>query len=157
MDTLNNAQLQSFLQYFSDNPFFQAAIVVVLGLIIATLVNALFSRVIQRIADKTHSTLDNHIARIARPTLFYSILLIALALAASLTLTAANSSIIYSLLKSFAIILWAVFFIRLTRILLTSLSQNPNRLPVVSSQTQPLFMNLVMLLWLCGYGKNHLI
>ncbi len=146
MDTLNNEQLKSFLHYFSDNPLFQAAIVIILGLIIAKLVNVLFSHVIQRIADKTHSTLDNHVILIARPTLFYSILLIALALAINLTLSTASSSIIYSLLKSFAVILWAIFFIRLTRILLTSLSQNPNRLPIVSSQTLPLFMNLVMLL-----------
>ena len=104
MDTLNNEQLKLFLHYFSDNPFFQAAIVVILGLIIAKLVNVLFSRVIQRIADKTHSTLDNHVILIARPTLFYSILLIALALATGLTLSPASSAIIYSLLKSFAII-----------------------------------------------------
>ncbi|MCW9014702.1 MAG: mechanosensitive ion channel family protein [Gammaproteobacteria bacterium] len=145
MDQINNQQLQNFLKLFSDNPYYQAAIVVLLGLVASRIINAIFTRIILRIANQTHSRLDNHIILITRPALFYSVQLIALAIANNIVFSNQAEIVIYSLLKSVAVFVWTVFAIRLARLILRTFSATPNYLPVVSVQTLPLFENLAIL------------
>ncbi|MDH5483656.1 MAG: mechanosensitive ion channel family protein [Gammaproteobacteria bacterium] len=145
MDLFNNAQLQNFLHLFSDNPYYQACIVLLLGLILAKLINHLMANVVMKIAQQTRSHLDNQVILITRPTLFYSILLIALAIATHIVATAATEALVFSLLKTIAVFIWTVFFIRMARVILKAISLNPNQIPVVSTQTLPLFLNLAIL------------
>ena len=146
MDQIDKANIQEYLKLFSDNPFYQAAIVVLLGFIIAKIMNGVVSKLILRIADKTQSHLDNNIIHISRPTLFYSILLIAFAFASNIVLSDHAREMTHSVLQSGAVLIWSVFLIRLARIILGSLSQNPTHFPVVSTQTLPLFQNLAVLI-----------
>jgi len=145
VDLFNNAQLQNFLHLFSDNPYYQACIVLLLGLILAKLINHLMANVVMKIAQQTRSHLDNQVILITRPTLFYSILLIALAIATHIVATAATEALVFSLLKTIAVFIWTVFFIRMARVILKAISLNPNQIPVVSTQTLPLFLNLAIL------------
>ena len=146
MDQIDNPNIQEFLQLFSDNPLYQAIIVLFLGLVVAKIMNQVVSRMILRIADKTQSDLDNNIIHISQPTLFYTILLIACAIAASLVLPTEPRSIAHAVLKSIAVLIWSIFLIRLARIVLQSISRTPTRFPVVSVQTLPLFQNLALML-----------
>ena len=143
---MDKQQIQTYLEIFSDNPFYQAAIVVVVGLVAAKIVNTIFTRIIIQIAHKTHSTLDNQIIQITRPAIFYSILLIAIAIASNIAFSDATEAVIYSFLKTIAIFIWSAFLIRLARIVLRSLAENPDYFAVVSSQTRPLFENLAIIL-----------
>ena len=84
MEQIDSTQIQQYLSNFSENPFYQAIIVISVGLILARVVNTIFTKIILRIADKTHSKLDDHILLITRPALFYTILLIAFSIVANL-------------------------------------------------------------------------
>ena len=150
MDQIENQQLQEFLQFFSDNPYYQAAIVVLLGLIASRIINGIFSRIMLRIANRTHSQIDNQVILITRPALFYSVQLVALAIANNIVFSDQTEIIIYSLLKSAAVFVWSVFAIRLARLVLRSFSTNPVHFPVVSIQTLPLFENLAILVIASG-------
>jgi MscS family membrane protein len=146
MDPIDNAQIETYLKIFSDNPYYQAAIIVLIGLILSKLINGLFSRVILRFANKTKSNLDNNIILISRPALFYSVLLISMSIAANIIFGDQGEKISHSLLNSFAVLIWSTFLIRLTRILLQSISHNPTHFPIISIQTLPLFLNLALLI-----------
>ena len=146
MDQIDKANILEYLELFSDNPFYQAAIVVLLGFIFAKIMDGVFTKLILRIADKTKSTLDNNIIHISRPALFYSILLITFTFASNIILPEDSTLLVHSLLQSIAILIWSVFFIRLARIILSRVSQTPSHFPIVSAQTLPLFLNLAVLL-----------
>ena len=143
---MDKEQIQAYLQIFSDNPYYQAAIVVVLGLIVAKIINVIFTRIILRIAHKTKSVIDNQLIHITRPALFYSTLLVSLAIAANIALSESSETIAYSVLLSIAIFIWSIFIVQLAKILLRSFAGNPQHFSVVSSQTLPLFENLAIIL-----------
>ena len=146
MDPNKNDQIETYLKLFSDNPYYQAAIAILIGLILSKLINGLFSRIMIRFAKRTQSKLDDNIILISRPALFYSVLLISLNVAANIVFEEQGEKISHSLLNSCAVIIWSTFFVRLTRVSLRSISVTPTHLPIVSVQTLPLFMNLASLL-----------
>jgi len=149
MDWLNEDKLISSLNTFSDNPFYQAIIILLASLLLARFFNSILSKLILKIADKTKTNLDNQIIHISRPTVSNSIILIALGLSSKLTFPVQTGDIASQFLYTFALLVWALFFIRLSRILLTHFSHNEHNLPLVTRQTLPLFQNLSILI-ICG-------
>ncbi|MDQ1363796.1 MAG: Potassium efflux system KefA protein / Small-conductance mechanosensitive channel [Pseudomonadota bacterium] len=131
--------IDQFIQHISTNPFYQACLILIGGLLIAKLVNIIISQVVLRITRQTPSDLDDKIVHVLRPALFYSIQLVALALALDLVLPAHGywPSLI---LKSLAVVLWMVFFVRTVKIVLRTFS-NEQRTPLINAQTLPLFEN----------------
>jgi len=146
MDWLNNNQLIDFLNKFSENPFYQATIIVVAGLILSRFFNSVINRLLLKMAAKTQSHLDNQIIHISRPTISNSILLVALGIASNITLSEQIGSATSVTFYTIAMLIWALFFIRLSRILLSHFSNSPNHLPLVTSQTLPLFQNVSILI-----------
>ena len=145
MDWLKDRQISDFLNNFSENPYYQAIFIVLAGLAIARLFNSVISRLILKLADKTPSQLDNQIIHISRPTISNSLMMIALAIAAKLTLSPAAGQTTADILFTLALLVWALFVMRLSRILLTHSSHSDRYLPLVTSQTLPLFQNLSLL------------
>jgi small-conductance mechanosensitive channel len=76
--------------------------------------------------------------------IYNSILLLGLA-SALLILSPADLflEIGFSLMKSFALIIWVTFLLRINRILLTVVFECEKRIKVVHQQTLPLFLNLI--------------
>jgi len=142
---MDKQQILDYLQLFSDNPYYQATIVLVAGLIIAKLVNVLLLRVVMNIANRTSSVLDNQLIDASRAPLFYTIVLLALAIAVGLVFSERIQQFIYPLLQTLAIFIWSVFLVRLSRIALRSLSREGLDTHVFSSQTLPLFENLAII------------
>ena len=143
---MNKEQIQQWLTLISDNPYFQAAIIMLAGLIAARIINIIMRRVLMHIASKTRSQLDNQLIVISRPALFYSVLLIALSIAGNLLLEKSAQQLLHSLLITLAVLIWSYFGIRFARTILRSLARNPQHVSIVSSQTLPLFENLALLL-----------
>ncbi|HEY9050580.1 MAG TPA: mechanosensitive ion channel family protein [Gammaproteobacteria bacterium] len=150
MYQIENPQLQAWLQMFSENPLYQAFLVVFIGLIIASLVNLVIRRIVFRLVHLTSGDLDNQIVHILRPALFYTILLISVGIALNILFDDSTRNLIHSMLQTIAILIWSVFLIRLSRAVLRSLSKNPNHLAVVNTQTLPLFENIAILLIVGG-------
>ncbi|VAW68663.1 Potassium efflux system KefA protein / Small-conductance mechanosensitive channel [hydrothermal vent metagenome] len=146
MDLPYNKQLIDLLNIFSENPFYQAVIIVVVGLILSRLFNNTISKFLLKIADKTSANLDNQIVNISRPTISNSIILIALGMAGRLTLSPEAGTLTSLSFYTLALLVWTLFFIRLSRILLTHFSRNKQQMPLVTSQTLPLFQNLSVLM-----------
>jgi len=146
MDWLNESQLIDLLNIFSENPFYQAIIIVLSSLLLARLFNNVLSKLILKIADKTQTHLDNQIIHISRPTVSNSLILIALGLASKLTFPEQAGQIASQILYTIALLVWSLFFVRLSRILLTHFSRSERSLPLVTSQTLPLFQNLSVLI-----------
>jgi len=146
MEWFQSKQLIDFLNKFSESPFYQAVIIVIAGLIFAHLFNNVFSKLILKLADKTDTHLDNQIIHISRPTISYSVLLIAAGFSATLIFPAKAGDFTSGTLYTLAILVWSQFAVRLSRILLTHASRSERILPMVTSQTLPLFQNLSILL-----------
>lgn len=150
MYQIDNPQLKAWLEMFSENPFYQAAIIIFIGLIVAMLVNAVIHRVILRVVHMTSSDLDNQIVLTLRPALFYSILLISFGIAFNILFEDSAKDLIHSILQTLAVFIWSIFLIRLSRVILRSLSKNPKHLAVVNTQTLPLFENIAIILVVGG-------
>jgi len=149
MDWLNEEKLLDALNAFSENPFYQAIIILFISLLLARIFNNVISKLILKIADKTQTNLDNQIIHISRPTVSNSIVLVALGLSSKLILSTQAGEVASQFLYTFALLVWSLFFIRLSRILLTHFSRNDQNLPLVTRQTLPLFQNLSILI-ICG-------
>jgi MscS family membrane protein len=146
MDWLEQYQLIELLNIFSENPIYQSIIIILFSLLLARLFNNFISKIILRIADRTQTHLDNQIIQISRPTISNSIILIAMGLASKLTLPDQAGMFSSQILYTFALLVWSLFLLRLSRILLKHFSQSERNLPLVTHQTLPLFQNLSALI-----------
>ena len=145
MDRLQN-RIFSLLDVFQGNPYLQAVIVFVFSIIIAYIVSAVVKRFIKKITGLNRFRLDGEFTAIVHAPVVYSVLMIGFITALSiLGLPEALHSILVSLLKSVIIIIWMMFAIRLSKILLRTTAKNPSKLTVVHSQSLPLFENLAVL------------
>ena len=137
--------IDNYLNLLSSNPYYQAIIILVCGLIIAKLVSLILNQVLARITTRhTPSDLDDQIARALRPALFYSIQLVAIAYAIDLVLPE-DSYWPALIFQTLAIVLWMIFFVRVIKIVLRTFSRDA-RTPFINTQTLPLFENMGIML-----------
>ncbi|MEE2607701.1 MAG: mechanosensitive ion channel family protein, partial [Pseudomonadota bacterium] len=142
------ANLQSLisplLTVFGDNRFIQSSLAIALSFIVAWLFNRIIITGLKNLAQKTRLTLDDQVISLLHGPIYNSILLLGLA-SALLILSPADLflEIGFSLMKSFALIIWVTFLLRINRILLTRIAENEKRIKVVHHQTLPLFLNLI--------------
>ncbi len=136
--------IDHYLQLISSNTYYQALIILVSGLIIAKLINLILGKVVLRITQYTHSGLGDQITKALRPALFYSVQLAAIAMAIDLVLPEHGywPSLTF---KTLAIVLWMIFFVRVVKIVLRTLSHDA-RNPFINTQTLPLFENMGIML-----------
>ncbi|VAW58373.1 Potassium efflux system KefA protein / Small-conductance mechanosensitive channel [hydrothermal vent metagenome] len=146
MDWIESKQLIDLLNIFSENPIYQAIILIVSSLIIARLFNNVISKLILNLTTKTKTSLDNQIVHISRPTISNSIVLVALGLGSKLTFSEHIGMLASLSFYTFALFVWALFLTRLSRIILTHFSRSKNKMPLVTNQTLPLFQNLSILI-----------
>ena len=142
------ANLQSLisplLTVFGDNRFIQSSLAIALSFIVAWIFNRIIITGLKNLAQKTRLTLDDQVISLLHGPIYNSILLLGLA-SALLILSPADLflEIGFSLMKSFALIIWVTFLLRINRILLTRIAENEKRIKVVHHQTLPLFLNLI--------------
>jgi len=134
----------SIVAVFGDNPLIQALAVIALSILIAWIFDHIIITRLKKLALKTHFELDDHLIDFLHSPIFNSILLLGVA---SATLIFSPSEpylgIIFSIIKSFLLIVWVIFLLRSNRILLTRIAANEKRIKVVHQQTLPLFLNLI--------------
>jgi len=140
--------LQSFvsplLAIFGDNRFIQAALAIALSLLIALIFDRVIIKGLKNLASRTRLDLDDNVIGLLHTPIYASILLLGIA-SALLILSPPQLylNIGFSLIQSFALVMWVLFLLRSNRILLTRISRNDKRLKVVHQQTLPLFLNLI--------------
>lgn len=146
MDALQARVIGAF-EAFHGRPWIQAAIVLAASILTAYVLTAIIKDGLLRLARKTRFELDSAIISILHPPVFYSALMIGLAIALSLSpLGGGIKSVTVSLLKTANILIWTIFFVRLSSILLKTAAKHHRRQPLVNQQSLPLFENLAFLI-----------
>ena len=142
-----SGQLAPLLDLFGEHMALRAVAVVVLAMVAALIVDRILIRILRRISDRTSSQLDDQLLNYLSTPLFHTIML--LGLAAALTVLEPEAQLkqfAFSLMHSYAVLLWSLFLMRLSRLLLRNMASHPQRFDLVRSQTLPLFENVAMLL-----------
>lgn len=138
--------IETYLGIFGDNIFVQAVIIIVCSWIIAIIVDRVIVARARKIAAHTNSDLGDLIIDYLHRPLFLTILLIGLASATlRLKLPENYQSIVFSVLFTLAIIYWTQFLLRISRLGLRSLAENPDKADVLNSKTLPLFENIAFI------------
>lgn len=142
------ADLQSLisplLSIFGENRFIQASLAIALSFVVAWIFNRIIITGLKNLAQRTRITLDDHVIGLLHGPIYNSILL--LGVASTLLILSPPElylGIGFSLIQSFALIIWVTFLLRSNRILLTRIAKNEKRIKVVHQQTLPLFLNLI--------------
>ena len=146
---LNDLQtwLAPYLGVFGDHPWLKAVIVVFAFLILAWILDKFISALLKKLSARTRFTFDDNLAKYLHRPIYFSVILIGMALATNLlTLGAPFEGIIYSSLKTIAFIIWTVFLMRVVRSILRAVAANKNRVTILHHQTLPLFENIAMII-----------
>lgn len=133
--------IETYLQYFGDNAYLQAAIIVVLSWIIAWLVARVVLLYLKARAEKI-KFIDNYLLDSLQSPLIISIVFIGLGSAISVVgVSDTIKPVAFSVLKMVALIYWTIFIMRLLRSVLGGASKS-NNFEWLNSRTLPLFENL---------------
>ncbi len=142
-----SSSLAPLLDFFGEHMAVRALAVVVLALLAALIIDRIIMRLLKRLSSHTSSRLDDQLLGFLGQPLFHSILLLGLAAALTILKPAERvESIAFSLMQSYAVLLWTLFLIRVARLLLRKMAQTPIRFALVRNQTLPLFENIALLL-----------
>jgi small-conductance mechanosensitive channel len=146
MDKLSSL-LDPLLDFFGEHMAVRAIAVVLLALLAALIIDRIVMRLLRRLSRHTSSRIDDQFLRFLGQPLFQSIMLLGLAAALFILKPAEKlEAIAFSLMQSYAVLLWSLFLMRLARLLLRNMAKNPLRFALVRNQTLPLFENVVLLL-----------
>lgn len=142
-----SALLEPLLGFFGEHMAMRAIAVLLLAVIAALILDRIIMRLLKSLSARTSSRLDDQILGFLSQPLFHSVML--LGLAAAITILKPGQGvgdIAFSLMQSYAVLLWSLFLIRIARLLLRKMAQSPVRFALVRNQTLPLFENIALLL-----------
>jgi len=146
--------LTPMLQLFDTRPYLKAAVVLLISLILAKLVEFIVINILGKLAKRTGNNLDDSLAAILHRPLFWAIVLIGLLISVNSVqppevVTAISRGLVLSLLA----VIGASFIIRLLRIITASISKNAKPNSLICPQTLPLFNNigLIVVIALASY------
>ncbi|MDH5783994.1 MAG: mechanosensitive ion channel [Chromatiales bacterium] len=142
-----SVELSPLLDFFGEHMAVRAVAVVGLFLLLALVVDRILLRVLRRISERTQSKLDDQLINFCSTPLFQTIIL--LGFAAAMTVLKVDDQIkviAFAVMQSYAILLWSLFLIRASRLLLRNMALSRQRFALVRNQTLPLFQNIALLL-----------
>jgi MscS family membrane protein len=136
--------LAPLLSLVGENVYLQALIPLILGIAAGWIFNNIIITNLKKLASKTALVIDDHLFSLLQGPLFNSILLVGLS--GSILILAPSEpylGISFSIIQTFAIVIWVMFLLTSNRIMLTAIARNENRVKAVHNQTLPLFLNLI--------------
>ena len=136
--------LAPLLSLVGENVYLQALIPLILGIAAGWIFNNIIITNLKKLASKTALVIDDHLFSLLQGPLFNSILLVGLS--GSILILAPPEpylGISFSIIQTFAIVIWVMFLLTSNRIMLTAIARNENRVKAVHNQTLPLFLNLI--------------
>ncbi len=141
------ATMESYLEVFGDNITVQVIVLITGAFIIAMLVDRVVAVWVKRFAANTDSIIDDQFIEILHKPLFFSILLLGFASVVTLLKPEGSiQTIISSVLYSLAILIWAQFLLRTSKLFISHFAFDPDKLDVLNPKTLPLFENLAFVL-----------
>ena len=139
--------LDQFLQFFGDNRFVHAGVLVVVSLVLAKVVDLIVTRIVAKWARRSRTDLDDRFVENLHKPLFLSVLLLGLALALEqIPLRESATVFLMRVLKTLVLLAWAGFAFKGSSVFLDLLSHMEQRFAAVQPRTVPLFNNVTKIL-----------
>ena len=132
---------EEYIVVFS-NRFLQSALIVLVSMITAKIIDIIFSRIFQKIVDKTQTDLDDQILGLLHRPIFYSILFVGFSIAIkTINIPADFEFAFVGIFKTITILIW--LFVSM-KVLVISMDWAVNKItnPLLQKKTIPLFNNL---------------
>ena len=153
MDNLETI-LQPILQFFDHQPWVQGGAVFIITFVIASFLSWIIFRILKMLTSKTETYLDDRLLAIARPPIYYSLVITGFSTAIKIMPLSDNltNQLIHGF-KTIGVIIWMVALIRTSKIILQQLAWGKGNHRLIQPQTLPLFDNLskVIIFAIAGY------
>lgn len=136
------SSLKPVIDIFAGNSWLQGVAVIVVTFTIASVVTWLLFQIIQKITVKTSLEIDDKIAILARPPLYYTCLVSGITYGLSLMpLTTTIHQIATRSVNSLGVVVWILFLSKLASLLLSRLASLSHKYTFVEHRTVTLFDN----------------
>ena len=144
MDNIEQ-HLAPLLDFFAGQPWAQGAAIMIVTFLVASLLSWLIFRIFKFLTAKTESFVDDRLLAIARPPVYYSLLITGFSAGINrMPLSEKLTDYLIFGFKSLGVVIWMIALIRLSKIILQQLAWGGNKksIRLVQPQTLPLFENL---------------
>ena len=146
--------LKPLLDLFDNKPWFQGAVVFLITFFFASLFSWIIFKVLKMLTSRTKTYLDDRLLEIARPPIYYS--LVITGFSAAVRIMPLSAKLTENLIFGFQTIgafIWMVALIRVSKVILHQLAWGSKEHQLVQPQTLPLFDNLskVVIFVITGY------
>lgn len=141
--------LAPLLDFFAGQPWAQGAAVIIITFLFASLLSWLIFKFLKFLTSKTKSFVDDRLLAIARPPIYYSLLITGFSTGVNrMPLSDKLTDYFIFGFKTLGVIIWMIAIIRFTKIVLQQLAWGGGKkgIRLVQPQTLPLFDNLSKLL-----------
>lgn len=129
-----------------DHPYVLAGVVLFLAMVAGWVVDRVIVVFVKRWAAKTEGEFDDRLLEILHKPLFYTVLVYGLSLAAEvLDMPEDLHGRLFPLIYTALLIVWTLFAVRFSRLLLRLMAANERRWVILHSQTLPLFENVAFI------------
>ncbi len=134
-----------------DNKYIKTAVILVLSVIVAKIVQLLYKVIFTNIVKRTKTKLDDEIVAIFLKPVFYSILLIGILFSIKvLGFRKGTNFIFFGIIKSAIALIWVSSFFKTVSIILNWLSRRKDKYLFLQKKTLPLFDNTLKLIIIGG-------
>lgn len=141
------AYITPLLTFFGDRPWVQALVAIAIAIIAASFFKYVIMAGLKSVVARSNLQFGSSLLNLLHTPIYYSVLFIGLYIALSiLTPDQAYRDIESSVLRSIAIVIWTLFFLRANGVMLRQLALHPTRFHALNTKTLPLFLNLMSIL-----------
>lgn len=128
------------LQAFIEQPFVMATLIVMASVIVAYVIEMVISRTLLVMARKTATELDDHVIEAVRRPIFLSVIFVGLGMATNAMGVGPDGHFaIMAGLKTVAVFVWMLAFIRIGSRVLASVGSHPKGASILQPRTIPVF------------------
>jgi MscS family membrane protein len=139
--------LNPYLELTGSNLWLQAAVIVLVSLLIAWIFNRFVSSALRNIVGRTKLQFDDQLIDLLHNPIYFSVILLGIALAVTVLQTPDTFDFfIFSSLETIAYLVWTVFVLRATRLILRLIAAHDRHVSILHTQTLPLFENLALII-----------
>lgn len=136
--------ITSFLKTFGDSLMMQAAMVIMISFVVASIFKYIFIAGLRWLISRSRISVANSFLDLLHGPIYYSVLLIGLT--SALFVLTTNTLYLFvgsSIFLSIGMLIWTFFLLRGNRQLLRSLMLHPTRFKSINHKTLPLFQNVI--------------
>ncbi|MES9986345.1 MAG: mechanosensitive ion channel family protein [Candidatus Thiodiazotropha endolucinida] len=136
-------QLEPIIALFGNHPWVKGLIVLLIFIVLAKVIEWIVMPLVRRLTSHTSTHIDDLIVQYLRSPLFWTLALIGIVASSSLMgIDESVRSTLVSFVLSVLILLWMLFAVRISKLLLSEASRRAKPNAMVRPQTLPLFTNI---------------